>query len=287
MTHVNPKRARSGSIELEYEELGDGTRPFVLVHGFTGSRDDFREQLPDLARHGHTVAVDQRGHGGSDNPGEGYTLEQLTTDLLGFLDSLPQPGVRVVRLAAALLARETHPYAAAGALGALRGRPRRELVMEGGPELVVALLRFADHEHPTVSAYAREVLCSMPPVKLGAQLDRYEGWWRRGEGAFVREQRTLLEEHARISRASAELGGEQGASSVAPKDKTKEFYGRLETMRKHGLELCIVMDDTGSMRPVISCRPLPASGSPGTRFIRIPRSSLRRGVRASLRLPPL
>jgi len=88
MTHVNPKRARSGPIELEYEELGDGTRPFVLVHGFTGSRDDFREQLPDLARHGHTVAVDQRGHGGSDNPGEGYTLEQLATDLLGFLDSV-------------------------------------------------------------------------------------------------------------------------------------------------------------------------------------------------------
>jgi pimeloyl-ACP methyl ester carboxylesterase len=31
--------------------------------------------------------VDQRGHGGSDNPGEGYSLEQLTADLLGFLDS--------------------------------------------------------------------------------------------------------------------------------------------------------------------------------------------------------
>ena len=88
MTHANPKRARSGSIELEYEELGDGARPFVLVHGFTGSRDDFREQLPELARLGHTVAVDQRGHGGSDNPGEGYTLDQLTADLLGFLDSV-------------------------------------------------------------------------------------------------------------------------------------------------------------------------------------------------------
>jgi pimeloyl-ACP methyl ester carboxylesterase len=88
MNHANPKRARTGSIELEYEEVGSGGRPFLLVHGFTGSRDDFREQLPELSRYGHTVAVDQRGHGGSDNPGAGYTLEQLSADLLGFLDAV-------------------------------------------------------------------------------------------------------------------------------------------------------------------------------------------------------
>jgi pimeloyl-ACP methyl ester carboxylesterase len=88
MNHANPKRARAGSIELEYEELGSGARTFVLVHGFTGSRDDFRDQLPELARLGHTVAVDQRGHGGSDNPGDGYTLPQLSADLLGFLDAI-------------------------------------------------------------------------------------------------------------------------------------------------------------------------------------------------------
>ena len=88
MTHANPKRARAGAIELEYEEVGGGDRPFLLVHGFTGSRDDFREHLPALADHGHTLAVDQRGHGGSDNPGDGYTLAQLTDDLLAFLDSV-------------------------------------------------------------------------------------------------------------------------------------------------------------------------------------------------------
>jgi len=88
MNHANPKRARTGSIELEYEEQGDGARPLVLVHGFTGSRDDFREQIPELAPLGRTVAIDQRGHGGSDNPGEGYSLDQLTDDLLGFLDAV-------------------------------------------------------------------------------------------------------------------------------------------------------------------------------------------------------
>jgi 2-succinyl-6-hydroxy-2,4-cyclohexadiene-1-carboxylate synthase len=83
-------RVRVGEIEIEYEEAGQGGRPFVLVHGFTGSRDDFRDVLGELARHGRTIAPDQRGHGGSTNTGrpEGYTLERLVADLAGLLDAL-------------------------------------------------------------------------------------------------------------------------------------------------------------------------------------------------------
>ncbi len=82
-------RVRVGEIEMAYEEQGEGERPFVLVHGFTGSRDDFVDVLPALARHGHTVLVDQRGHGESTNTGRaaGYDLDQLVRDLLGFLDA--------------------------------------------------------------------------------------------------------------------------------------------------------------------------------------------------------
>lgn len=83
-------RVRVGEVELEYEEHGSGGRPFVLVHGFTGSRDDWREQLPRLAAHGRTLALDQRGHGGATNTGEeaGYRFEQLARDLAGFLDAV-------------------------------------------------------------------------------------------------------------------------------------------------------------------------------------------------------
>jgi pimeloyl-ACP methyl ester carboxylesterase len=75
---------------MEYGEAGDGGRAFVLVHGFTGSRDDFADVLPSLAREGRTLAPDSRGHGGTTNPGvpEGYTLEQMSADLAGFLDAL-------------------------------------------------------------------------------------------------------------------------------------------------------------------------------------------------------
>lgn len=77
-------------IEMEVEEAGQGGRGFVLVHGFTGSRDDFREQMAPLAEHGRTLALDQRGHGGSTNSGkhELYTLDQLVADLAGAFDAL-------------------------------------------------------------------------------------------------------------------------------------------------------------------------------------------------------
>ncbi len=79
-----------GEVEIECQEAGTGPRPFVLVHGFTGSRDDWREHMAPLAGFGRTLAVDQRGHGGSSNPGDaaGYTLDQLCADLAALLSAL-------------------------------------------------------------------------------------------------------------------------------------------------------------------------------------------------------
>jgi pimeloyl-ACP methyl ester carboxylesterase len=96
MYQGNPgKRIRVGEIEMEYEEHGEGGRPFVLVHGFTGSRDDWKEHLPHLGRRGRTLAVDQRGHGGSTNTGDeaSYNIDQLAADLAGFLDAVGAPCV--------------------------------------------------------------------------------------------------------------------------------------------------------------------------------------------------
>lgn len=159
-----------------------------------------------------------------------------------------EPGV--IHLAARMLAKEQHPYAAAGALGALRGRPRRELVMEGGVPLAEAAVRWSSCEHPTVAGYAREVLMVLPPVRLGDDLTRYAGWLERGRRALEREQRALLAEDARKG-TGAPVDPSKKSTSVETGKPPDRFYGRLELMRKHGLELCIVMDHTGSMGPVI------------------------------------
>jgi pimeloyl-ACP methyl ester carboxylesterase len=87
---MDAKRLRVGDIEMAYEEAGSGERPFVLVHGFTGSRDDFSDVLPELGELGHTVILDQRGHGDSTNTRDRstYHFAQLQEDLLGFLDAM-------------------------------------------------------------------------------------------------------------------------------------------------------------------------------------------------------
>jgi pimeloyl-ACP methyl ester carboxylesterase len=84
------KRIRVGEIEVEYQEWGRGERPFVLVHGFTGSRDDWREVAPVLARARRVVAPDLRGHGGSTNLGraDAYSFDLLAQDLVGFLNAM-------------------------------------------------------------------------------------------------------------------------------------------------------------------------------------------------------
>ncbi len=86
-------RVRARDVEIEVEEAGDGERPFVLVHGFTGSRDDFDEVIPPLADLGRTLALDQRGHGGSTNSGDesDYTLDGLALDLDAALSALDLP----------------------------------------------------------------------------------------------------------------------------------------------------------------------------------------------------
>lgn len=77
-------------VALAYEDHGAGDRPFVLVHGFTGFRDDFREHMPALNELGRTIVYDHRGHGESGHTGDGatYTFAQLVEDLRALLDGL-------------------------------------------------------------------------------------------------------------------------------------------------------------------------------------------------------
>ncbi len=80
-----------GAVTLQVTEAGAGGRPLLLIHGFTGSREDFGDWVEPLAREGWwVVAPDLRGHGDSHHLGEeaGYSLEAIAGDLEALIDHL-------------------------------------------------------------------------------------------------------------------------------------------------------------------------------------------------------
>jgi pimeloyl-ACP methyl ester carboxylesterase len=80
-----------GNVQLSIAEAGAGQRRLLMVHGFTGAKEDFTPWLGRLAGLGwHTVAPDLRGHGASSKPAEesAYSFEVLADDVLGLADEL-------------------------------------------------------------------------------------------------------------------------------------------------------------------------------------------------------
>ncbi|MGW6480877.1 SDR family oxidoreductase [Streptomyces sp. NPDC055059] len=91
----------TGGIELCVAELGDPTRPtVVLVHGYPDSKEVWSQVAERLADRFHVVLYDVRGHGRSTAPTPlrgGFTLEKLTDDFLAVADAVsPDEPVHLV-----------------------------------------------------------------------------------------------------------------------------------------------------------------------------------------------
>lgn len=97
-------------------------RPVLLLHGITLGAEVWPYQLGSLADEGFRVlAVDQRGHGGSLDPGPGQpemTLERLAADVEDVLDAFDLSGAVLVGHSmggmVALTLMGAHPELAAG-----------------------------------------------------------------------------------------------------------------------------------------------------------------------------
>ncbi len=84
-------RARVGPVDIAYAEAGRGGRPLLVVHGFTGAKEDFGDWMEAFAEAGWwVVAPDLRGHGASSKPGAeaDYSIAALAADLEGLVGHL-------------------------------------------------------------------------------------------------------------------------------------------------------------------------------------------------------
>ncbi|MFJ9733187.1 alpha/beta fold hydrolase [Streptomyces sp. NPDC101171] len=85
---VDQRSVDVGGVRLAYQVSGPSdVPPLVLLHALGEDATDWETVVPVLARSRRVYALDLRGHGRSDWPGD-YSLELMMADVLRFLDTL-------------------------------------------------------------------------------------------------------------------------------------------------------------------------------------------------------
>lgn len=107
--------ALSSGLRLEYATQGaDSGTPVIFLHGYTDSWQSFNQVLPLLPQSVQAFAVSQRGHGGSDQPKQGYDPGDLAQDLADFMQQLQiEPAIIVGHSMGATVAQRfalDYPY---------------------------------------------------------------------------------------------------------------------------------------------------------------------------------
>jgi 2-succinyl-6-hydroxy-2,4-cyclohexadiene-1-carboxylate synthase len=81
--------AKVNNIDLYYEKQGEGN-PLVFLHGYTGSCDDWKNQVKILPSEFMSIAVDHRGHGQTEAPKneDDYSIKIFSEDVCTLLKHL-------------------------------------------------------------------------------------------------------------------------------------------------------------------------------------------------------
>jgi pimeloyl-ACP methyl ester carboxylesterase len=82
------RRVELSGLSLRVREWPTDGPPIVLVHGLASNSRIWDDVAGILARSHHVVALDQRGHGLSDRPTDGFSFERVVGDLAGVISAL-------------------------------------------------------------------------------------------------------------------------------------------------------------------------------------------------------
>lgn len=82
-------------VRLSYLEAGEG-RPMLLLHGWSQAALMWHGQIEAFRQTHRVIALDMRGHGGSDKPEHGYRIARLVQDLAEFMTALDLEDVVLV-----------------------------------------------------------------------------------------------------------------------------------------------------------------------------------------------
>ncbi|HVY77441.1 MAG TPA: alpha/beta fold hydrolase [Solirubrobacterales bacterium] len=97
VTETGGKIVGVGGTELEVVDTGPrSATPIVLIHCFTCAINWWDGMIPRLARNHRVVAVDLLGHGGSEKPSSGYSIEDQANAVAQVLGKLGVSNAEVV-----------------------------------------------------------------------------------------------------------------------------------------------------------------------------------------------
>jgi len=78
---------KRGGVNIYYETYGKGS-PLVFLHPFSTNGYIWYFQTFPFARTNQCVVIDERGHGRSDKPQQGYAIKEMAADVVTVLDEL-------------------------------------------------------------------------------------------------------------------------------------------------------------------------------------------------------
>lgn len=82
------KKIDVGGFSLRVRTQGEGTKTYVLLHGFADGLVVWDSVAPELAKDARVVAVDLRGHDFSGGPKGPYEWDDLAQDIVAIADDL-------------------------------------------------------------------------------------------------------------------------------------------------------------------------------------------------------
>ncbi len=131
---------------------GEGTNVLLFVHGWGGSTDLWREQVPAFADRARLIFVDLPGHGRSDQPMRNYSMDFFAQAILALLKDVQVPKATLIghSMGVAVVAR-VHGLAPerVAALVAVDGFLRRPEFKPEEAEQFIAPFRGAEYREHT------------------------------------------------------------------------------------------------------------------------------------------
>lgn len=286
---------RSGPVDgftLEYERGGSGP-PVVLLHGWPGSRDDWRDVAALLHGDADVVVPDLRGFGGSDRhdlpPAECYSADAQAASVCGLIEELAlegpvlagyDVGSRVAQAVARRLPEDLRALVIAPPLPGAGGRilePRaqREFWYQPFHQLEVST-DLIDGDARAVRAYLRHFWehwsapgWTLAPDRFDTLVERYArpgafrasvAWYRAGAGAVAR---SLSEQPPapldRLAVTTTVLWPEHDPLfPQAWSDRIDDWFADAELRMLAGVGHFVPLEAPGAMADAIRARLRPA-----------------------------